>query len=77
MGICGEHGATPSPSLRTPTPYGCGVDYVSCSSYRIPVARLAGAQAVFADILRVSDEPSTSAIPNSSSNHAVATRAGQ
>ena len=42
MGICGEHGGEPS-SIEF-----ChllGLDYVSCSPYRIPVARLAAAQA--------------------------------
>jgi pyruvate,orthophosphate dikinase len=42
IGICGEHGGDPA-SIRT-----CdrlGLDYVSCSPYRIPVARLAAAQA--------------------------------
>jgi pyruvate,orthophosphate dikinase len=42
MGICGEHGGEPS-SIEF-----ChliGLDYVSCSPYRIPIARLAAAQA--------------------------------
>jgi pyruvate,orthophosphate dikinase len=45
MGICGEHGGDPE-TIRF-----CeriGVDYVSCSPYRVPVARLAAAQAVLA-----------------------------
>jgi pyruvate, orthophosphate dikinase len=46
VGICGEHGGDPA-SIRTL--YGCGVDYVSCSPYRIPIARLAAAQAVLAE----------------------------
>jgi len=45
VGICGEHGGDPA-SIRTL--FDCGVDYVSCSPYRIPVARLAAAQAVLA-----------------------------
>ena len=43
IGICGEHGGEPS-SIEF-----ChllGLDYVSCSPYRVPVARLAAAQAV-------------------------------
>ena len=42
MGICGEHGGEPS-SIEFC--HRVGLDYVSCSPYRIPVARLAAAQA--------------------------------
>jgi pyruvate,orthophosphate dikinase len=45
IGICGEHGGDPE-TIRF-----CeriGIDYVSCSPYRVPVARLAAAQAVLA-----------------------------
>lgn len=45
VGICGEHGGDPA---SIATLYRCGVQYVSCSPYRIPVARLAAAQAVLA-----------------------------
>ena len=41
-GVCGEHGGDPE-SIHTFAK--CGVDYVSCSPYRVPVARLAAAQA--------------------------------
>lgn len=41
-GVCGEHGGDPE-SIHTFA--NCGVDYVSCSPYRVPVARLAAAQA--------------------------------
>jgi pyruvate, orthophosphate dikinase len=42
LGICGEHGGDPS-SIRF---FGkVGLNYVSCSPYRVPVARLAAAQA--------------------------------
>ena len=41
-GVCGEHGGDPD-SIHTFQ--ACGVDYVSCSPYRVPVARLAAAQA--------------------------------
>lgn len=43
LGICGEHGGEKS-SIRFC--YETGLDYVSCSPYRIPIARLAAAQAV-------------------------------
>jgi len=42
MGICGEHGGEPS-SIEFC--HSIGLDYVSCSPYRIPIARLAAAQA--------------------------------
>jgi len=42
LGICGEHGGDPS-SVRFCEKI--GLDYVSCSPYRVPVARLAAAQA--------------------------------
>ena len=42
VGICGEHGGDPS-SIEFC--HGAGLDYVSCSPYRVPVARLAAAQA--------------------------------
>jgi pyruvate,orthophosphate dikinase len=43
LGICGEHGGEPS-SVEFCD--GLGLDYVSCSPYRVPLARLAAAQAV-------------------------------
>ena len=42
VGICGEHGGDPS------SVHFCakiGMDYVSCSPFRVPIARLAAAQA--------------------------------
>jgi pyruvate,orthophosphate dikinase len=42
MGICGEHGGDPA-SIRFCQEV--GLDYVSCSPYRVPIARLAAAQA--------------------------------
>src|SRR5271157_3501556 len=42
IGICGEHGGEPS-SIEFC--YRVGMDYVSCSPYRVPIARLAAAQA--------------------------------
>lgn len=43
LGICGEHGGDPS-SIEFC--YKVGLDYVSCSPFRVPIARLAAAQAV-------------------------------
>lgn len=45
MGVCGEHGGDPA-SIRLF--HEVGLDYVSCSPYRVPIARLAAAQAVLA-----------------------------
>ncbi len=42
LGICGEHGGNP-PSIEFC--HNTGLDYVSCSPYRVPIARLAAAQA--------------------------------
>ena len=46
LGICGEHGGDPS-SIEFC--HRVGLDYVSCSPYRVPVARLAAAQAAIAE----------------------------
>jgi pyruvate,orthophosphate dikinase len=45
VGVCGEHGGEPR-SIRFF--HSIGVDYVSCSPYRVPIARLAAAQAALA-----------------------------
>jgi pyruvate, orthophosphate dikinase len=45
LGICGEHGGDPDSIAFC---HGAGLDYVSCSPYRVPIARLAAAQAVLA-----------------------------
>ena len=46
MGICGEHGGEPRSVAFC---HRLGLDYVSCSPYRVPVARLAAAQAALAE----------------------------
>jgi pyruvate,orthophosphate dikinase len=43
LGICGEHGGDPQ---TIDFCYRAGLNYVSCSPYRVPIARLAAAQAV-------------------------------
>jgi pyruvate,orthophosphate dikinase len=43
LGVCGEHGGDPESITLF---YDAGLDYVSCSPYRVPIARLAAAQAV-------------------------------
>ncbi len=45
LGICGEHGGDPD-SIRFC--HAAGMDYVSCSPFRVPIARLAAAQAALA-----------------------------
>ena len=42
VGICGEHGGEPQSIAFC---HGTGLDYVSCSPFRVPIARLAAAQA--------------------------------
>ena len=46
LGICGEHGGEPKSVAFC---HGLGLDYVSCSPYRVPLARLAAAQAALAE----------------------------
>ena len=46
VGICGEHGGDPS---SVGFCHDVGLDYVSCSPYRVPIARLAAAQAALAE----------------------------
>ena len=46
VGICGEHGGDPS---SVEFCHNIGLDYVSCSPFRVPIARLAAAQAAIAD----------------------------
>jgi pyruvate,orthophosphate dikinase len=46
LGICGEHGGDPS---SVEFCHMIGLDYVSCSPYRVPIARLAAAQAAVSD----------------------------
>jgi pyruvate,orthophosphate dikinase len=45
VGVCGEHGGDPESITLF---FDAGLDYVSCSPFRVPVARLAAAQAVLA-----------------------------
>jgi pyruvate, orthophosphate dikinase len=46
LGICGEHGGEPKSVAFC---HALGLDYVSCSPYRVPLARLAAAQAALAE----------------------------
>ena len=57
LGICGEHGGDPA---SVEFCHAIGLDYVSCSAYRVPIARLAAAQAAIADAQPGSAAPSRS-----------------
>ena len=47
LGVCGEHGGDPESIAMF---HRAGLDYVSCSPYRVPVARLAAAQAIIGGV---------------------------
>ena len=47
LGVCGEHGGDPS---SVEFFHRVGLDYVSCSPFRVPIARLAAAQAAIKDM---------------------------
>ncbi|MDR0636589.1 MAG: pyruvate, phosphate dikinase [Treponema sp.] len=51
IGICGEHGGDPA---TIDFCYRAGLSYVSCSPFRVPIARLAGAQAVIRHMSKIS-----------------------
>jgi pyruvate,orthophosphate dikinase len=52
LGVCGEHGGDPESVKMF---HGIGLDYVSCSPYRVPLARLAAGQAALAEQFAASD----------------------
>jgi pyruvate,orthophosphate dikinase len=52
LGICGEHGGDPASVMFC---HKIGLDYVSCSPYRIPIAKLAGAHASLKDKVKVKE----------------------
>jgi pyruvate,orthophosphate dikinase len=54
LGICGEHGGEPG---SVEFCHRIGLDYVSCSPYRVPLARLAAAQAVLKEAHRAEYAP--------------------
>jgi pyruvate,orthophosphate dikinase len=70
VGICGEHGGDPSSIEFFHT---AGLDYVSCSPFRIPIARVAAAQAA----LREQASASAKASGSSSKAKAKANKAGR
>lgn len=50
VGICGEHGGDPASVAFF---HRCGLDYVSCSPYRVPIARLVAAQAAVRELMHI------------------------
>jgi len=52
LGICGEHGGDPASVMFC---HQIGLDYVSCSPYRIPIAKLAGAHAALKGKVKVKE----------------------
>ena len=50
VGICGEHGGEPK---SVEFCHSIGLNYVSCSPYRVPIARLAAAQAVIKENVNI------------------------
>jgi pyruvate,orthophosphate dikinase len=46
LGVCGEHGGDPDSIAFF---HMAGLDYVSCSPFRVPIARVAAAQAAIAE----------------------------
>jgi pyruvate,orthophosphate dikinase len=70
IGVCGEHGGDPE---SIGTFYAAGLDYVSCSPFRVPVARLAAAQAVLAagDTAAVAPPEKTGTAPAAAKSRAA------
>jgi pyruvate,orthophosphate dikinase len=50
VGICGEHGGDPDSVMFC---HQVGLNYVSCSPYRVPIARLAAAQAALSVSVKI------------------------
>lgn len=66
MGICGEHGGDPA---SVEFCHNIGLDYVSCSPYRVPIARLAAAHAVLKE--QMTNERQTSRKESAKSSGAI------
>ncbi len=66
VGICGEHGGEPD-SIRFFN--GIGLDYVSCSPYRVPIARLAAAQAALEEAAEAEREVKSEETDRPSDKH--------
>ena len=73
VGVCGEHGGDPE-SIATFA--AAGLDYVSCSPFRVPIARLAAAQAVLAGHTAARHKVVSASAPKAPAKKAVARKAG-
>ena len=63
IGICGEHGGDPQ---TIDFCYRAGLDYVSCSPYRVPIARLSAAQATVRSIQKAKAEKKVASVKKAS-----------
>ena len=63
LGICGEHGGDPS---SVEFCHKIGLDYVSCSPFRVPIARLAAAQAAIAESQDKKEKPAKKTVAKKS-----------
>jgi pyruvate,orthophosphate dikinase len=59
LGICGEHGGEPT---SVEFCHKLGLSYVSCSPFRVPIARLAAAQAAVKDMMAKKATPKKKAV---------------
>ncbi len=73
LGICGEHGGDPASIAFCET---LGLDYVSCSPFRVPIARLAAAQATIEAKSGASNEKQRT-VSSNATNSSRNTRSGQ
>lgn len=71
LGICGEHGGEPS---SVEFCHSVGMDYVSCSPFRVPIARLAAAQAAIKESLGGKPVKKTTTKKASTTKKATATK---
>ncbi len=74
VGVCGEHGGEPASIGLF---YDAGLDYVSCSPFRVPVARLAAAQAVLDSAPQTAGPPPTASATASVKGKAKAPKKGK
>jgi len=72
LGICGEHGGEPS-SVKFC--HDIGLAYVSCSPYRVPVARLAAGQAGLADFKKAKAAAAAAKAPKASAKKVASKKA--
>jgi len=69
LGICGEHGGDPASVAFC---HSLGLTYVSCSAYRVPVARLAAAQAALREKAKAGNSPAETVLPAAASEERAA-----